>query len=372
MRILTFILLVLFAGALLAQKCNFSLNKPGLLAEYGVRKVTVFVSTAASGKKELDAIYFLDSSGCAYKWITRRLYKNSYTWSVEQEKGGWRNGRKERYYALLKQDSTEDLVERRIEYFSPDGKRYREDIWRTDKGVLLKYTHLFGPNEPDTIDRKSYVTNERGDTLKKIFSSSHPGKVFYQVLVREGDKWSEQERSVSVRSGNTEESERWTNGKLVEAKKIVTNEINNDLTEVVVMDTAGTPLSKTVYNKHGDYSVYDFVVTKWVLKYEEFMPIADPVPEEAAIKLEDLSALQESNAGKVTKKKEKKTAAIAKTRKIKKLSKKAPVEKLLYHNAAEKKDLVRKDLVTTEGLLLESEMIRDKKKWFYEYEFLDE
>jgi hypothetical protein len=367
------ITLFLFPALFLySQKCDLYPNQQHTLIEYGVKKISVYLQPYSTGKKEVDAIYFLDTTGCAYRWINRQFHSGAYYWYVREERGSWQSGRTEKYYAQLNRDSAEVLIQKRIDYFTPAGRRYMEEVWQPENGKVYKQVHLYGPNEPDTIDRKSYTIDENGDTVRKIFNTSYPEEIFYIHLAREDGKWLEKQKWITKRDekGATEEYRRWENGKLVEGKKYSTKKVSEFYTEVIETDLDGNPIRKTGYNDRGDYSVYEYKNGNWIFLYEELMPVADPVDDRFEDIKIDEKQLQE-HGKKTLKQKDqsaKKSTQISR-KKYKIPGDKPPVEKIVYRNPSTKDEVILKEIYTAEGLILETDIIRDKKKWIYEYEF---
>lgn len=351
----------------MAQECSLYPNSQSTLSEYGIKKITVFLEPY-NGKKELEAVYFLDSTGCAFQWISRKYFNNKFTYYITREQGSYQVGKKERYHAQFDKDSVEKLIERRIDHYSNTGRRWKEEVWSPVDGKIKKRTVLYGPNEPDTLDRKTYFMDEAGDTVRKSTDISNPKEAYHISLLNENGTWVEEQKWETKRSenGTIKEHRRWERGKLIEGKKFVERTINDYQTEVVETDLDGNPRSKTVYESNGDYSIYTFNDGKWIFQYEERMPESDPIDDhKPEIIPDELEKKQKATKPKKAAKAETQSVRV----KHKKLSKSPPVVKLTYRDPSKKDVVIMKETFTQEGLILESDIIWDKKKRIYEYEF---
>jgi len=353
MKRVCFYLFLFFFGSLIlrSQDCELPPHNNEVLAAYGIKKIFLYLDPY-SGPRELQSVIFINKEGCPWK----ELYRDDHgTFNISKEKGSWQSGKKEFYRARLNKDSSETLTERRIEYYDNNGAIKKEEKWIPESGRLLKYTTINGKDEPAIRDTRIFVTNEKGDTLQKTISKGDRYSDLYLYMKKENGVWVEEQKTINKRDKNKRliETGRWVKGKLVEGRRYKITQLNATQEETVEYDFENNPLIKTVTSGQGNYKIYEFKNGEWALTQEgtQVRDEADPV----------------GNIDKAPV--EKKEKPLKKTKKIKKAAKAPPVEKLYYRDPAKKDEVIIKEKWTVEGIILESDVIWDKKKWVYEYEY---
>jgi hypothetical protein len=325
-----------------------------------------------NGKKELFAVYFIGDNGCPWKVIQRAYNSPVRQFHVKSQKGSYQEGKIEHYWASLDKDSNEVLIEKRITHYNKSGLRVMEEKWISENGKIYKTTEVILAPGPDSMNTWIYRMDPDGDTIMKVHSEHWKNHNYYLYMLKQDGKWKEKQKRISMFNSKTgmNELHSWNDGKLTITGTKVDSLPNGTKIEYTYVNGE---LKQKTFHFHEGYTVYNYENGKEINKYTEYFPIGTPPPDDGdfpQIIDPELNELDQLNKdGKNNNDKEKQNGNKQDITKEEKPKPKEPVVKLYYKDPLKKDEVIMKEIFSPEGLILERDIVRDKKKFLFEYTF---